>query len=101
MDLNAALGFFQEGRGKGSERARIRAFYQMLDTLFCFSGHLLGFLFWDDCLRQFELSDDTSNVKVLSDQINLARCIDVIDEAHGQFVFLANDRANVGWKRPS
>jgi hypothetical protein len=45
----------------------------------------------DDCFRLFELSDDISNVKV-------SRCIDVIDEAHGQFVFLANDRANVGWK---
>jgi hypothetical protein len=44
---------------------------------------LLEFLFLDDRFRLFELSDDASNVEGHSDQINLARCIDVIDEAHG------------------
>ncbi len=47
-----------------------------------------------------KLSHEASNIEVLSDQINLAFCIDMIHKANGHLVFSANETARVAWKRP-
>ncbi|HYA61154.1 MAG TPA: hypothetical protein VED16_03625 [Candidatus Acidoferrum sp.] len=52
------------------------------------------------CFYSLGLSRDASNVKVLSDKVNLALHIDVIHEADWHLVSPTNETARVAWKRP-